>query len=60
MIGRVILYIYKVLLFYLLLELFANSINFYEISSRSIYINKEAIVIAGKTKPTKGTKMEGK
>jgi hypothetical protein len=33
---------------------------FYRISSRSIYINKEAIVIAGKTDPTKGTKIEGK
>jgi hypothetical protein len=30
------------------------------ISSCLIYINKKAIVIAGKTKPTKGTKMEGK
>lgn len=30
------------------------------ISSRSIYMNREAIVIAGKTKPTKGTKIEGK
>jgi len=57
---KVTLHIYKVLLPYRLLEFFANSINFYEISSRSIYINKEAIVIAGKTRPTKGTKMEGK
>jgi hypothetical protein len=28
--------------------------------SCSIYIKREAIVIAGKTKPTEGTKMEGK
>jgi hypothetical protein len=34
--------------------------NFYKMSSRSIYINNEAIVIAGKTNPTKGTKIEGK
>lgn len=30
------------------------------ISSCSIYINKEAIVIAGKTGPIEGTKIEGR
>lgn len=39
--------------------LFSNN-KFYKISSFSIYINKEAIVIAGKTKPTNGTRIEGK
>ena len=42
-----------------------NSISFffeinYTISSCSIYRNKDAIVIAGNTNPTKGTKIEGK
>lgn len=39
--------------------LFSNK-KYYKISSFSIYINKEAIVIAGKTKPINGTKIEGK
>jgi hypothetical protein len=46
--------------FFIVHHLFTNEIYFYRISSRSIYINKEAIVIAGKTDPTKGTKIEGK
>ncbi len=33
---------------------------FYTISSCSIYKNNEAIVTAGKTKPTRGTKIEGR
>ena len=32
----------------------------YAISSFSMYINKDAIAIAGKTSPTNGTKTEGR
>jgi hypothetical protein len=32
----------------------------YTISSCSIYKNKEAIVTAGKTNPTRGTKIDGR
>jgi len=42
------------------LSCYINNINNYTISSCSIYKNSEAIVTAGKTKPTKGTKIEGK
>lgn len=50
----------SILLFHCSSFIFSNYGNFYKMSSRSIYINNEAIVIAGKTNPTKGTKIEGK
>jgi hypothetical protein len=45
-------------------NLFINRLNklyiIYAISSCSIYKNKETIIIVGNTKPTNGTRIEGK